>query len=65
MASDIDSANNLLVGASVDGTIRIMGLPSQPALTHAQAVNLAAWLTAIADPMGTEVIKMLNEITGA
>jgi hypothetical protein len=43
--------NTFMVGAQ-DGTVRILNVPAVlKGLTGAEAVNLAAWLVAVSEPM--------------
>ena len=46
---EIDSSNRFLVGLTGAGAIQIM-LPPRAPISKEDAINLAAWLLAIADP---------------
>lgn len=56
-----DSANHFRVCGRGDGMIGVYALPVKH-LTKGQAINLAAWLVAMADPEGKEFERVLEEI---
>lgn len=57
----MDSANHFSVGVNGERIV-IMRPVTMLGISKADACNLAAWLTVLADPDGTEVPKMVAEI---
>lgn len=58
-----DTANRFLVGATVDGKIRVMALFNRP-LSAADALNLAAYLVALSGAERGEFLHLLDAIEG-
>ena len=54
--------NEFLIGAQGENIVFLRPVPQR--LTRAQAVSLAAWLIAIADPSGAATSAKTAEITG-
>jgi hypothetical protein len=61
--NEIDTANDLFAGATVRGDIEIM-FPARQ-LTRAEAPRHAAWLVALADPLGEEFPAVLAAVQSA
>ena len=64
---NFDSSNKFLVGARGE-TVMVMsgvglgGFSARIAMTKEDALNLAAWLSVIADPSGEEFARLVAEI---
>jgi hypothetical protein len=60
---DFDTANRFMVGAQAHGkAVRIVLNKLSTILTRDQALNLAAWLVAVADPTQKDFPGMLEEV---
>jgi hypothetical protein len=55
-----DTSNRFMVGGNATGLIQIVALNA--ALDTQQALNLAAWLSIVADPSGEEFGRLVAEI---
>lgn len=55
--------NMFLVGANVNGIVSIVR-PPRGDMTTEEAINLAAWILVVADPMREELDKALEAIEG-
>jgi hypothetical protein len=55
-----DTSNRFMVGGNAAGLIQIVALNA--ALDTQQALNLAAWLSIVADPSGEEFGRLVAEI---
>jgi hypothetical protein len=61
--SELDSSNQFFVGVNGDVLVILRPVPSHPrGLTREQALNLAAWLSLLADPDGKEFDRMREAI---
>jgi hypothetical protein len=58
----IDTTNDFAVGASGDGMVTIALLP--PRMTRGQALRMAAWIVAIADPTDEWFPPILDAVRG-
>jgi hypothetical protein len=58
---EIDTTNQFGVCASGNGSIGIL-VPPRGMLTKQQALTLAAWLVALADPLGEEFQNILEAV---
>jgi hypothetical protein len=56
-----DTSNKFLVGSNGESVV-IQFIPHPPALSRADALNLAAWLVAMADPSGEEFDEVLRRV---
>jgi hypothetical protein len=56
-----DPSNMFLVGITGDKVVIMV--PAPQSLTKAQALNLAAWLSLLADPGGKEFKKQCDAVT--
>lgn len=54
-------ANNYFVVTTSGGSILILDPPSGP-MSRNEALNLAAWLVALADPDGGDFVDMLTDV---
>jgi hypothetical protein len=61
MSDEIDSSNMLFMVAAHGENIVVMRPPVAP-ITRDQALNLAAWLVALADPLGEQFAKVLKAV---
>ena len=59
--SKIDTTNRYLVAAKADGSVVIMFQPLR-AMSKNDALLLAAWLVAIADPLGDDFKAVLEAV---
>jgi len=57
----LDTANHFMVG-SQDGMLVILNPPVGRKFNKSEAINLAAWLVALADPDEKEFERVLKEI---
>lgn len=65
-----DSANMFLVGTRLDPKCRseqiiVQRLPMRGTLLPEEAINLAAWLVAIADPTRKRFDEMFRQVMGS
>lgn len=56
----MDSSNRSWVGVRGDGAICVSY--AKPIMSRAEAINLAAWLAVLADPVGEDFARMVREI---
>lgn len=61
MSTEIDTSNLPFMVAMQGDKIVIMRPPTRP-LTIDEALNLAAWLVALSDPLGERFNKMLQAV---
>lgn len=60
----MDTTNRFLVGAA-DAGVRVMLAAQTARMTEEQAINLAAWLVALADPDQKKFQPLLEAILNA
>jgi hypothetical protein len=62
MPEDLDTSNKFLVGSSSHGEIQIHSTYPTKSMTKDEALILAAWLVALADPSGTRFPEVLRKV---
>lgn len=63
MATDLNSVNDFMVSSTADRkVVTILDLPIGGRMTRDEALRLAAWLVAVADPGGKDFAKVLEAV---